>query len=1271
MSKLRRILSAAAIMLFAVAAALFAVACDSKSYTLKFETNGGTAIESITAAAGDAITPPANPEKEGYGFDGWYLNADFSGGKVEIPSVMPNNDVTYYAKYSNIYRITFETYGALPINPITGRAGDTITSPADPQKGGYTFEGWYLNENFTGNPVSIPNTMPATNTTYYAKFVRRLSVNYRLNLWKTDSSGNPIGEVEHTGEVTKTDCRLGDTVTVKENGYQVPGYRFLGWSVNEDGPISVTGEKKDGQYAPGDTIDITEEKNVTLYAQWEQKFKNDKFDYIIYASTSFDSEGSFGAFELGSARYVDKKTGKETLGYIKLSYTLDVEYFVKVDGTDYIGKVGETEEDGAFFEPRSLEQEGFYSYYDWMTEKTEQEVLYVSGYPSDFEGAYNTAIRQQGTVFNGFMIQLDDIYLFLGEDVYGAKPTLITTFRMDWEQKRFMIRGSEYDAAEGQEGKWIFTDGISNLGNDGYLLNNSIELDGFGNATVYRVNEATKELEAVCTGTYKANGDYYLNYYGEWTVTLDPATLPEGMDATFNISLRAMQTTDGTVYNCYLQIIRKTYTSASGNSTLEIVSTGEAKYIDENNIERNGSFSYATDDVIFFLQEQDPTRYYFKITGETFEKLTLSGDWVTDENTLICYNGSQAGTQTAPVQIPDGITAIANYAFAGAEVEYLDLNKVQRIGMYAFMGCEALQGLKAENVTAIGDSAFFGCISLKTLTLPAIETIGGTAFIGANALENLTLGEHLRELGAGAFATDGTSAQSFTVEFEGTTPPVISDLEGSAMLVYGRNNVTMHVSSSQTLLNFWKGEGWEYYIVYLRFTYSPEETDALEKYYGAYFTSGFESIQLGEGLTYVTGVPALILFENGSPVVYLFDKTAENNYRKLDGITFGEEDSDGNVISITYLTDDGTETFHRLAVQEYTFVSEATQETLKFTPSAEEGEKYASEGQFVVYASYTHPDYDDEGNKIQKTETFSLIVAYLEESGVTVEFVRGSYTFIADSWNWTGNADGNTFTAQFQEQEIPFYSYAYLKQQTPFNDILAFVQKDYLLEQGFYARGVFNTLKDMNGNPLVLDDEVIIPLGADPDGSLYLSIEFIYDGYRKADGYDQDYDGDGYLYSIQLVAWPAELTSSAGVSEEYVFVYTYMRSQAFSFETVTDGDDTYSVTVYTYHDSDMFNSNDDTVREPDLGELIHAVIVLKGATEEDDVMLDIVELTRDETDKNVYKVIAVNEDETQQTEYTLTLTVTEEGTGSDKTVTVTGVTLAKGETTDYVPPAED
>lgn len=67
-------------------------------YTLSFETNGGTAIDSISQTAGTVISLDSyRPEKEGYNFDGWYSDPDFTNAITEAELT---HNMTVYAKWS-------------------------------------------------------------------------------------------------------------------------------------------------------------------------------------------------------------------------------------------------------------------------------------------------------------------------------------------------------------------------------------------------------------------------------------------------------------------------------------------------------------------------------------------------------------------------------------------------------------------------------------------------------------------------------------------------------------------------------------------------------------------------------------------------------------------------------------------------------------------------------------------------------------------------------------------------------------------------------------------------------------------------------------------------------------------------------------------------------------------------------------------------------------------------------------------------------------------
>ena len=125
----------------------------ANTYTITFDTAGGSEIAPITQDYGTVITVPEAPTREGYTFIGW---------DKEIPTTMPAENMTATAQWEiNQYTITFDTNGGSEIAPITQDYGTAITAPDDPTREGYTFIGWGR---------EIPTTMPAENITLKAKW---------------------------------------------------------------------------------------------------------------------------------------------------------------------------------------------------------------------------------------------------------------------------------------------------------------------------------------------------------------------------------------------------------------------------------------------------------------------------------------------------------------------------------------------------------------------------------------------------------------------------------------------------------------------------------------------------------------------------------------------------------------------------------------------------------------------------------------------------------------------------------------------------------------------------------------------------------------------------------------------------------------------------------------------------------------------------------------------------------------------------------------------
>ncbi|MBR4881873.1 MAG: InlB B-repeat-containing protein, partial [Clostridia bacterium] len=167
-------------------------------YTITFVDTGDNAIDAITQDYGTEVTKPSDPTRTGYTFNGW---------DIEIPSVMPANNVTVTAKWTiNKYTITFADTGDRPIASIEQFFGTTVIAPANPTKVGHTFAGW---------DVAIPATMPGENVTITALW----KINQYTITFNTDG-GNTIADIKQD---------YNTSVTAPDNPTR-EGYSFTGWN---------------------------------------------------------------------------------------------------------------------------------------------------------------------------------------------------------------------------------------------------------------------------------------------------------------------------------------------------------------------------------------------------------------------------------------------------------------------------------------------------------------------------------------------------------------------------------------------------------------------------------------------------------------------------------------------------------------------------------------------------------------------------------------------------------------------------------------------------------------------------------------------------------------------------------------------------------------------------------------------------------------------------------------------------------------------------------
>ncbi len=129
----------------------------------------------------------------------------------------------------------------------TALKGTSITL-VEPVKVGHMFLGWYLNSDFTGNPVaSVSN-----GCTLYAKW-------YDLNAPAPVHNINYVLNDSPTAPATHADGY--PTTFTQGEGVKLlnpkrPGYAFLGWSLDENGKNKIT------------SIPATAVAQVTVYANW-------------------------------------------------------------------------------------------------------------------------------------------------------------------------------------------------------------------------------------------------------------------------------------------------------------------------------------------------------------------------------------------------------------------------------------------------------------------------------------------------------------------------------------------------------------------------------------------------------------------------------------------------------------------------------------------------------------------------------------------------------------------------------------------------------------------------------------------------------------------------------------------------------------------------------------------------------------------------------------------------------------------------------------------
>ncbi len=143
--KLLYIVGGVLLLLVALAVFLFFFLKKEKTYTITFDTDGGTKIEQIIVKDGETVDFPEDPTKEGFKFNGWLLD-----GQPFAPSAEITKDITLVASWiaedAVTFKVTFMPDNGKSSMEIEVEENELVAKPLNPTKANATFKGWFLDD---------------------------------------------------------------------------------------------------------------------------------------------------------------------------------------------------------------------------------------------------------------------------------------------------------------------------------------------------------------------------------------------------------------------------------------------------------------------------------------------------------------------------------------------------------------------------------------------------------------------------------------------------------------------------------------------------------------------------------------------------------------------------------------------------------------------------------------------------------------------------------------------------------------------------------------------------------------------------------------------------------------------------------------------------------------------------------------------------------------------------------------------------------------------
>ena len=278
-----------ALVLILLLVLIFFFCFKKEEYSVTFKVDDKIYKTLDEVKEGTKIDLPAKPTKEGYTFEGWYVD----GEKFDFDTKI-NENLQLEARFSiNTYTVTFDFNNETKNEEVKVKYNEKVTKPKQPKKDGYNFIGWYIDEDEFDFNKTIKK-----DTTITAKWTKDTTAKYTVEHYLMGVDG----KYKNANLIERFNGTIGDKVTPtvkKYDGFTSPVKETV--EIKEDDStnvkyyyernkytITVTGDEGTsdttgtGTYYYGSKIKIgaTLNKGYNI-SSWNNKNKNLSFDYTV------------------------------------------------------------------------------------------------------------------------------------------------------------------------------------------------------------------------------------------------------------------------------------------------------------------------------------------------------------------------------------------------------------------------------------------------------------------------------------------------------------------------------------------------------------------------------------------------------------------------------------------------------------------------------------------------------------------------------------------------------------------------------------------------------------------------------------------------------------------------------------------------------------------------------------------------------------------------------------------------------------------------------